>query len=108
MESLLGLPIEVVVMAMLASGVRVSLSEDKVLTRDIISSLGAALFLAITSHPAMAESDLSTGKQTLIISGVAFFSRDILMILIALKDQVAKDPLGILRDYLNWRRNKND
>ena len=94
--------------ALLASGVRLSLAEARLTAKEVVSAVGASLLLVISSIPLLYELGLSEGVRLLIITGVSFFSRDILLILLAFKDQVKRDPMKFIRDYLNWRNDKND
>lgn len=94
--------------ALLASGVRLSLAEARLTAKEVVSAVGASLLLVAASVPLLIELGLSDGTRLLTSTGLSFFSRDILLILITLKDQISRDPLGFIRDYLNWRNDRND
>lgn len=94
--------------ALLASGVRLSLTEARLTAKEVVSAVGASLLLVISSLPLLYELGISEGVRLLTITGLSFFSRDILLILLAFKDQVKRDPMKFFRDYLNWRNDKND
>lgn len=66
-----------------------------------------AVFLTSVSYPYIMEQEFSDGAKRLIVATVAFLARDLLDIILILKTQISQDPLGILRDFLNWRK-KND
>lgn len=95
-----------IVVAVLAAGARIGLSETCLNLKSVGTTVVTAAFLAVATHPLLVERGYSEGTITLAIAGLTFFSRDILDILLVLKNQVREDPLGLLRDYLIHRRDK--
>lgn len=93
--------------ALLASGVRLSMAEAKITPKEVVSAIGAAILLVLTSAPLLAELGHSSGVRTFTSMWLAFFSRDILIIAMLVKDHVTKDPIGALREFLNWRNNRD-
>lgn len=105
---LLEIPAGMIVIAILAAGARIGMAEARLGMRGVCSTLSTAAFLAISTYPYLLESSLSDGSRTIAVAALSFFSRDLLDILLVLKRQIREDPLGLLRDYLNWRKGKDD
>lgn len=102
------IPAGMIVVALLAAGARIGMAEARLGMRGVCSTLMTAAFLAISTFPYLLESSLTPGARTLAVAAVSFFSRDLLDIMLVLRRQVREDPLGLLRDFLNWRRGKDD
>ena len=99
---------ELLIVALLAAGARVGVAEAEFSLAQAGTTLVTAAFLAAATHPLLVERGYSEGVITLSVAALTFFSRDILDILLVLKKQVREDPLGLLRDYLNMRKSKDD
>lgn len=102
------LPLGVVVLSALAAGARISMAETEQTPKGICASIITALFLTVATYPYLVELELTQGARDLISATIAFFSRDLLEVGIVLKRQIKEDPLGIIRDFLNWRKSKDD
>lgn len=102
------LPVGVVVIAVLAAGARLSIADADITLREAVSSLIIAVFMAVAIYPYLLETRLGDGQRVLTIALCTFMSRDLLNILIVLQQQIKRDPLGIVREFLNWRKSKDD
>ena len=107
MEELV-LPIGVAVIAVLAAGARLSVGEAAVTPKEVVSTILVAIFVAVVTYPYLLDLELSPGPRVLAVAFLTFLSKDILSILIVLQRQVRQDPLGIVREFLNWRNSKDD
>lgn len=105
-EELLGVPLTIFFLCLLAGGTRVFLAVGPTTVKGIIGTLLAALFLALILHPFLVSKEYGQGFVTLLVAIGSFAARDILLILPKLLEQIAKDPLALVRDYLNWRESK--
>lgn len=102
------LPVGVIVIAVLAAGARLSIADGDITIREAVSSLIIAVFMAVAIYPYLLETGLGDGQRVLAIALSTFMSRDLLNILIVMQQQIKRDPLGIVREFLNWRKSKND
>ena len=102
------LPVGVIVIAVLAAGARLSIAGGDITLREAVSSLIIAVFMAVAIYPYLLETELGHGQRILAIALCTFMSRDLLNILIVLQQQIKRDPLGIVREFLNWRKSKDD
>ena len=102
------LPVGIIVIAVLAAGARLSIADEDITLREAVSSLIIAVFMAVAIYPYLLETGLGHGQRVLTIALCTFMSRDLLNILIVLQHQIKRDPLGIVREFLNWRKSKND
>lgn len=108
LEATLGVPLTVLVLALLAAGARFILAPAVPNIRGIISTAVLAIFLVVVCHHWLEESGMSQGKQRVALAMLSFFARDILSIGIRLLEQVLADPMGALRDYLNHRNSRSN
>lgn len=102
------LPVGITVIAVLAAGARLSIADADITLREAVSSLIIAVFMAVAIYPYLLETGLGDGQRVLAIALCTFMSRDLLNILIVLQHQIKRDPLGIVREFLNWRKSKDD
>lgn len=102
------LPVGVIVIAVLAAGARLSIADEDITLREAVSSLIIAMFMAVAIYPYLLETGLGDGQRVLVIALCTFASRDLLNMLIVLQQQIKRDPLGIVREFLNWRKSKDD
>lgn len=104
----LALPVGVAVIAVLAAGARLSVGEVAVTPREVVSTILVAIFMAVVTYPYLLDLELSSGPRVLAIALLTFLAKDILTILLVMQKQIRKDPLGAVREFLNWRNNKDD
>lgn len=102
------LPVGIIVIAVLAAGARLSIADENITIREAVSSLIIAVFTAVAIYPYLLETGLEDGQRVLAIALSTFMSRDLLNILIVMQQQIKRDPLGIVREFLNWRKSKDD
>lgn len=109
MDSLqsLAIPVSYLITALIAAGARFVVSKEPPTIGKIIGTIVLSLAVVISLYPWLKEKEYSDGTLNLIISLLAFGARDILETLIKLGAQLKKDPLSLLRDWLNRLRPPN-
>ena len=103
LETTLGVPLNILLLCLIAGGTRVFLAVEPATINGIIGNILAAIFLALVLHPMLVDEDYSKGWITFLVATGSFAGRDILLIIPKLVAQIKKDPLAIIREYLNFR-----
>lgn len=104
---LIAVPPSLLVLAILAAGARFFLASELPSLWGILSAVVLALFITAAIHPMLEDKEYSKGLVTLLIALGSFLARDILEIVIKLLQQIKADPLAMVREYLNWRKEKD-
>ncbi len=103
LESVLGVPLNVFLICVLAGGTRVLVSTEVVSIWNILGTVVSAVLLALVLHPMLTDAEYSNGLITFLVAMGSFVAKDFLTLLPVLMAQIKKDPLGLLREYLNFR-----
>ena len=106
MLEMLGVPLNIFFLCLLAGGTRIFLAVEPPTVKGIIGTILAAIFMAAILYPFLDDEDYGKGFVTLLVAVGSFTARDILMKLPILVHLLSKDPVGVLREYLNWRANR--
>lgn len=103
MDSLhsLAIPVSYLITALIAAGARFVVSKEAPTLGKVVSTIILSTAVVISLYPWLKEKEYSDGTLNLIIALLAFAARDILETLIKLGAQIKKDPLTLLRDWLN-------
>lgn len=102
-----GVPLPIVLLGLLAGGTRAFLSSDPPTLKAIVGTILASVFLAIILYPLLADTSYGKGLVTFLVAIGSITAADSLPILFKLLAQLRRDPLAILREYLNFRASKS-
>jgi len=104
LEPILGVPLSVIVLFLLAAGARIFIASEPLTYKGILGQIFYTFFVGFVAYPYLANEVEAKGLITLMLAIGCFAARDILEIVLVLFKQVKNDPLGIVREFLNWRR----
>lgn len=103
---MLGIPSNILILCLLAGGVRVALDVEPYTVKGIMGIISSSVLLALIVHPLLTDEEYSKGLVTLLVALGSFAAKDIFNVIQQLFQQIKKDPLGLVREYLNWRHSK--
>lgn len=98
---LVAVPVSYLVTGLLAAGARFIVSKELPTIRRVVETLITSGAVIFTIYPWVQEQDYKHGEVNLIIAIAAFGAKDMLEVMIKLWTQIKKDPLSLLRDFLN-------
>lgn len=94
-------PVGYLVLVLLASAARFLLLREPPSWKVMLAMPVSALLVITAIHPWLVETEYSRGTVTMLIALGSFAAKDILEFLLFLAVQLKKDPLGLLREFLN-------
>lgn len=97
----IAVPVSYLITLLIAAGARFVISKEAPTIKGVIGTLVLSGAVVISIYPWLEEKEYSHGTLNLIVALLAFGAKDILETLIKLASQIKKDPLLLLRDYLN-------
>lgn len=101
LSDFIDVPVGYLVLVLLASVARFLLLKEPPAWRVLLAMPVSALLTIVAIHPWLSEKELSKGLLTLIVAFISFGAKDILEFLLFLAVQIKKDPLAIVREFLN-------
>lgn len=100
LSEFIDVPVGYLVIVLLASAARFLLLKEPPSWRVLLSMPVYSLLAIVAIHPWLVERGYSKGMLTLIVASVSFSARDILEFIVFLAFQLKKDPMRILREFL--------
>lgn len=100
-DPLLAVPVSYLITGLLAAGARFILTKEPPTMRRVIESLLLALAVIFSIYPYLKEETYSHGIINIIIGFLSFTAKNILEVLDIIWEQIKKDPLSLLREFLN-------
>ncbi len=97
----IAVPVSYLITLLIAAGARFVVSKEAPTIQGVIGTLILSGAVVISIYPWLEEKEYSHGTLNLIVALLAFGAKDILETLIKLASQIRKDPLVLLRDWLN-------
>lgn len=98
---LISIPVSYLVTALLAAGARIYYLNLEFTVRNILGTLLTSLAVVASIYPFLDEKYPSFGINNLLIGIASFYAKNILDVGGAVFNAIRKDPLGVLRDFLN-------
>lgn len=100
-DPLFAVPVSYLVTGLIAAGARFVLTKEPPTIRKVVEALVLAGAVIFSIYPYLQEKEYSHGIINLTLAVLAFAAKDTLEIILKLWQQVKKDPLSLLRDFLN-------
>lgn len=100
-DPLFAVPVSYLVTGLIAAGARFVLSKEPPTIRKVAEALVLAGAVIFVIYPYLHEEKYSHGIINLVLGILAFVAKDTLEIILKLWQQIKKDPLSLLRDFLN-------
>ena len=104
LEQVIGIPLYILIIALLASATRIFLSAEGATIKGILGIIASSLLLAVAAYPVLVDEEYVKGLIPFLVAVGSFLAKDIGEFLIKLSAEFKKDPLKYLRDLLDhWK-----